>query len=618
MVTALRERPSSGGAQAPHAASGGGQAPHVASGGGSPSRVPAIGGAPPRAAFDLGQETEVFSVERVGWLIRLRWFALLGIGIAAALAYAGAFPGVRWIVLVITAAFAGVYNFLLWLSYRHGESPAGGWAATVQALGDIFLLTVVLWAAGGADCPFITYYVFHIAIVGILAGPKATQIAAVTAMIGTGFLVLSNEYTWLRIGVWSPVDPWGFIAEAVAFLSTLGVVAYLVTHAVRGLRDREKALIRARDNAALEYELLSNTLDQLEAGLEVLSEDGSLAWRNRRAEELRSRESPASNTCPRSGHACRTPDEPCPIELALSQREPGRCHFAVHSAGTERVYEMLTFPLATTRAGARLMNLYVDRTAATLADQRLLLAERLVSLGRVAQGVAHELNTPLATIRTLASDMRATLRNNRDQTPGESEFKQLALDIDESAALVHDETLRLGRITQSLLAGGDLVRTTIRGEVPVGAVVERARALVFAGVRAGPRVQVALGLDTLRVTADPDRMVQVIVNLLQNAYDAVREQSHGQVWIRAETKGDDAYLYVEDDGPGLSPDVQKRLFEPFATSKAHGTGLGLYTSYMLVRAMHGDLWLDPRVGGGTVATLRLRCAGSPQQPVAES
>ena len=54
--------------------------------------------------------------------------------------------------------------------------------------------------------------------------------------------------------------------------------------------------------------------------------------------------------------------------------------------------------------------------------------------------------------------------------------------------------------------------------------------------------------------------------------------------------------------------MQKRLFEPFATRKAQGTGLGLYTSYMLVRAMQGDLWLDPRAGGGTVATLRLRCA----------
>ncbi len=192
------------------------------------------------ASFELDDEPETFSLARVGWLIRLRWFAILGIAIAALLAALGAFPSVRWSVLVITAAGAAVYNFLLWRGYRDDAAPAGGWAGTVQALGDMFLLTIVLWAAGGAECPFITYYVFHVAIVGILAGPRATQQAAVTAMIGTGFLVLSSEFDALRIGRWDPVPPWGFIAEAVAFVSTVGTVAYLVNHAVSELRYREK------------------------------------------------------------------------------------------------------------------------------------------------------------------------------------------------------------------------------------------------------------------------------------------------------------------------------------------------------------------------------------------
>ena len=574
-------------------------------------------------AFELADEPDNFSLERVAWLIRLRWFALLGIVVAALLAALGAFPGVRWIVLVVTAALAAVYNFLLWRGHRAGASPAGGWAATIQALGDMVLLTIVLWAAGGAECPLISYYVFHVAIVGILAGPRATEIAAVAAMLGTGFLVLSSEFDVLRIGRWSPAGSWGFVAEAVAFVSTLGTVAYLVTHAMRELRDREKALTRARDNAALEYELLSNTLDQLEAGLEVVGSDRQVAWRNRRADELNRYPAPAPH-CPHSGRNCHPVGKAaCPIEQTFSTGEPGRCRFAVHVAGQEHVYEMLTFKLTAQRAGVQLMNLYVDRTQATLADQRLLLAERLASLGRVAQGVAHELNTPLATIRTLASDMRASLR----QAAGESEaddgavlkpaFEKLRADIDESAALVHDETLRLGRITQSLLAGGDLVRSKIEGEVSVGAMVERARALVFAGVRNGPRVVLGEGVDDLRVTADPDRMVQVLVNLLQNAYDAVRGRSTaGNVTIHAELSGEHALILIEDDGAGIADEVRQRLFEPFATSKPQGTGLGLYISFMLARAMGGDLWLDPRPVGGTVATLRLRRAMTEQQLLA--
>jgi C4-dicarboxylate-specific signal transduction histidine kinase len=577
-------------------------------------------------AFELADEPDNFSLERVAWLIRLRWFALLGILVAALLAALGAFPGVRWTVLVVTAALAAVYNFLLWRGHRAGASPAGGWAATIQALGDMVLLTIVLWAAGGAECPFVSFYVFHVAIVGILAGPRATEIAAVAAMIGSGFLVLSSELDVLRIGRWDPVGSWGLLAEAVAFVSTVGTVAYLVTHAMRELRDREKALMRARDNAALEYELLSNTLDQLEAGLEVLGSDGAVAWRNRRADEL-NRTSSKPPLCPRSGRACHPVGKSrCPIEQTFETGEPGRCRFAMQVDGQEHVYEMLTFKLTAPRAGVQLMNLYVDRTQATLADERLLLAERLASLGRVAQGVAHELNTPLATIRTLASDMRASLREvardaardaaNTELLPA---FEKLRADIDESAALVHDETLRLGRITQSLLAGGDLVRSKIEGEVSVGAMVERARALVFAGVRNGPRVTIGAGVDDLRVTADPDRMVQVLVNLLQNAYDAVRGLPvPGSVSIRAELADEHALILIEDDGPGIASEVRSRLFEPFATSKPQGTGLGLYISFMLARAMGGDLWLDPRPlpVGGTVATLRLRRTMTEQQLMA--
>lgn len=568
----------------------------------------------PRAVSDVSQSTillfggpaQPFSNARLGWLIQLRWFALAGIFVAALMAGAGVFPGVRWTVLVFTGLGAAVYNFLLWRSFQRGEA-GGGRAGMLQALSDMALLTAVLWAAGGTDCPFISYYVFHVAIVGILAGPRATLVAALAAMAGTGFLALTTQVEMLRIGVWQPRPPWDLFAEAVAFLSTVGTVAYLVTHAMRELRDRERALQSARDNAALEYELLSNTLDQMEAGLEVLDTDGSVVWRNRRAEEL-AVQGRTEGGCPRTGFPCEADlAGACPIDASLAAGQPGRCRFALGNDRPERIYEMLTFPLAGHGEGARVMNLYVDRTTATLNDQRLLLAERLVSLGRVAQGVAHELNTPLATIRTLASDVRAALRNPPPPSD-QAAWNKLSADIDESAELVRDETLRLGRITQSLLAGGDLVRAKTQASVPVAAVVERARALIFAGVRQGPQVKVGQGVDELHVTADPDRLVQVLVNLLQNAYDAVRELPDGHVRIHAQRDGDDVRILIEDDGPGLSAEVREHLFEPFATTKPHGTGLGLYTSYMLVQAMNGELFLEPGPEGGAVATLRLRKA----------
>ena len=398
-------------------------------------------------------------------------------------------------------------------------------------------------------------------------------------------------------------SPWWSLADVAAVSATVGGVAYIAMGTMRRLplqpsvRDEVGAGSEAQIRVALELELLSTTLHQIDAGLEVVAASGALVWRNKRAEEL----APFAAD-PKSWEGASAPDDRGDRHVSAQSRR-----FRVHLPAGERVYERHELPLEPGKDGTpRTMNLYLDRTSATLAEQQLLLAERLASLGRVAQGVAHELNTPLATIRTLATDMREALRGLRAHETTAPEREKFAADMDESASLVADETRRLGRITQSLLAGGDLVRPTFDGQVRLAAVVERARALVFAGVQDGPEVRVDADVDELSVAADPDRLVQVLVNLLQNAYDAVSE--HGaQVAIRACRQDGIVSLIIEDDGPGIDPAMRARLFEPFATTKppGQGTGLGLYTSYMLVHAMAGSLMLEPRESGGTRATVRL-------------
>ncbi|MCL0138095.1 hypothetical protein M2T37_27835, partial [Klebsiella pneumoniae] len=84
-------------------------------------------------------------------------------------------------------------------------------------------------------------------------------------------------------------------------------------------------------------------------------------------------------------------------------------------------------------------------------------------------------------------------------------------DIEESAALIRSETRRLAKITHALLAGGDLVRPKLEQGVSLGSVVERARALVWAGLREGPTLEVNPGVYALHVAADADRLMQVLV-----------------------------------------------------------------------------------------------------------
>jgi C4-dicarboxylate-specific signal transduction histidine kinase len=268
----------------------------------------------------------------------------------------------------------------------------------------------------------------------------------------------------------------------------------------------------------------------------------------------------------------------------------------------DRWFEMLSFPLSSRDdEGHRIMNLYVDRTEILLAERRLLHAERLASLGRVAQGVAHELNTPLATIRTLAADMREAIK----QLDVDSALRS---DLAESAALIRDETGRLGQITHSLLTGGTLPRLRMDSSARLLPIVERAQALVFAGSReGGPKLLIGGSVVEMVVAADRDRLLQVLVNLFQNAVDANRDAGGRSVWISAERRGSVVHILVDDEGRGLDPSIEGRLFEPFATTKppGEGTGLGLYASYMLVQTMGGDLAIENREPNGVRARIKL-------------
>ena len=156
--------------------------------------------------------------------------------------------------------------------------------------------------------------------------------------------------------------------------------------------------------------------------------------------------------------------------------------------------------------------------------------------------------------------------------------------------------------------------------MPLVTVVERARALVVAGLRGGVRVMVDPSVAEAHSDVDPDRLMQVMVNLLQNAVDAMRTGGGSNIAVRAEISDTAIRLVVDDDGPGLDPSIVGRLFEPFATTKppGEGTGLGLYASYMLARTMGGEVSLESLPERGTRAVITLPVARPLPMSLADS
>ena len=521
------------------------------------------------------------ATDRIRWLIRLRWLALVGVAGGALAAEAGLVPGVNVSVMAMAVVVGAATNLWLWRRRRR-DADALHFG---QAVLDTGALSLVLWAAGGADCPFIAFYVFPVLLAALLAGQRALWPTGTASALGLGFQLAVSHVPALQVGRWNPIPPWDQVITVGAVMLTVAMAAYFAARLTDALRRQ----ISARQEADA---MLSLAFDGLQAGLEVL-QDGHVVWQNPMAEALLGA---------RAGGAWQIPGGDAPLVAT----QPLRGQFGLAGpTGLEHIYELLAFPLP--QAG-RHMALYIDRTSDVLDQRRLVFTERLASLGRTVQGVAHELNTPLATIQTLGRDVLDVVQTT--SLPAE-----VQADLRESAAMIVEEVQRCRRITHALLGRAEQFDPRHSGVAPISFALERAIAVVFTHERG--RVQVVPGPPT---PAYPlDSLVQIFVNLFQNARDA---DPDGHLEVRIETPKDRVWVVLRDHGPGLSVPSQDHLFEPFFTTKppGKGTGLGLYTSYALASGLGAELRLANHPAGGVEATLDLPADGdtSPKNPVKSS
>lgn len=218
----------------------------------------------------------------------------------------------------------------------------------------------------------------------------------------------------------------------------------------------------------------------------------------------------------------------------------------------------------------------------------LVHAAKMAVLGQISAGLAHELNQPLAALRTLADNAVVLMDKQRlPETRG---------NLERISHLVG----RLGELTRRLKTfahkPGDQPVPT-----PLAAAVANARALLAERLRRlGVDIDAHIQPAGLCVQADPGLMEQVLVNLMVNALDAMAESPTRRLCISAEAQGERVHLDVTDSGPGIAPAMREHLFEPFATSKPPGTGLGLglMISRRIVRSFGGELSAPEAPAGG--------------------
>lgn len=249
------------------------------------------------------------------------------------------------------------------------------------------------------------------------------------------------------------------------------------------------------------------------------------------------------------------------------------------------------------------------------AQEELVQANKLTFLGQIAAGVAHEINQPVAAIRSYADNAGSYLER------GEADGARASL------ARIGALTERIGAITGQLRAFARK-GSGAREPTPVDDAIEGALLLLGPRLRTQPVTLVRSGDKGLRVQAERLRLEQVLVNLLQNALDAVAGRDDARIDITTHADGADGAdgaggaggaegehdarvrIEIADNGPGIAPEIAERLFTPFSTSKPEGMGLGLVISRDIVAEFGGTLDTHRRSGtaGGAIFTITLNSA----------
>lgn len=260
-------------------------------------------------------------------------------------------------------------------------------------------------------------------------------------------------------------------------------------------------------------------------------------------------------------------------------------------------------------AVVQVVEVWRDISERRAAEARLAESHRLASLGLLASGFSHELNTPLATVLTCVEGIQRTARGaDADAAP---EWRR----VGESAAVAREQLLRCRGITQHFLSlsrgqgsAGELVELE-----PTFAAVVR---LLEPTARAGQVTLEQAPLEPgLRVRANEAELQHVLLNLLLNAVQA--SPAGGRVVLSA-AAGDRVRIQVRDFGCGIAPELQRRIFEPFFSARQGGTGLGLFLSLDFVRRWGGDIRCESVAGSGSTFEVVLPSVAPGAQPGAPS
>ena len=396
--------------------------------------------------------------------------------------------------------------------------------------------------------------------------------------------------------------------DAVRFgeqdLELLQFVSTQVAHAIER-REAEEALRRSERRFRT---LIENSSD----GIAVLAADGTVLYRSAAGARILGHD-PSEPVVPLAD-AVHPDDAPAVQEVwALMLANPG-VPFQVtgrarHGNGTWRMIESSIVNLLEDPALRGIVSNFRDVTERRQIEGQLMAADRMVSIGTLAAGVAHEINNPLSYVVANLALLADELGTSGSETA-------------EILAAAQDGAERVRQIVRDLKTFSR-ADESVQGDIDIHHVLDAVANLSWNEIRHRARLVKDYGKSLPLVQGNEGRLGQVFLNLMVNAAQAMPEGAVARNEIRLCTRSEGSRLIVEvrDTGPGITAEHQQHLFEPFFTTKpvGVGTGLGLFICKNIIASLGGTISVRSTPGEGTLFTVELPVsAGAPAHPAAKA
>jgi len=535
-------------------------------------------------------------VERIHWLILLRWIAISGLFITTYI-FSSIFDvveqvlplyGIGMTIGLVNTCFYYYTDALRSKTYISAQMFAG-----IQIMSDHFFLVCLIYFAGGIENPFIVYFLFHAIIGGIFLEKKYSYLQALFATSLFALLLILEYYSLVPhqpLQIFSAFrysdELWHsevyILCVFFALVSTIFISVYFVT----SLMDR---LRKSRGDVLFE---VRSTLENMAEGVIFIDPSDKVTMCNREIEKVWK---------VKSGEILNKSlnDEQIPYVGGVASKiverfKKGKETLQYQEVKTKEGFIYNTYSAVFDPAGKYWGTVLTshDITERKKLEQQLLHSERLATIGEMSAKVAHEIRNPLSSI-SLNTELlydEISKGNVEEKSDAENLIQSILNEVD-TLTEMSDVYLRFARFPR-LDTKPASVNTIL---------IELSKFFNKERVLKGIALKENYASDLPLILLDVNQIKQAFLNILKNSFEAMPEG--GKLSISTRLKDNCIEVWITDTGSGISKEDIQRVFDPFYSVKADGTGLGLALTMKTVEGHHGEIICKSTIGKGTTIVI---------------